>query len=420
MFAEVKRLNKGTAIRLAIAAGIAMGMVVVVLLITITRPNTASFCAKCHNDVTFNNACKKPLSKDIACIECHTHKNEGVAHLAVEIKDEHCTAESCHPLSKLSAQAVKYKKSILFQHKTHLAKLPGNLTLKCTSCHAHISNEKHFETDTKTCDTCHFINTTRPLYAQNKKPISDCALCHGRIEKTKDIYGKTFRHEAYEKNEKTDCSDCHFNIIQGDGRVDERNCYQCHAEISDYSKRVPDVHAIHIVKHKVACTSCHDALTHGWVTPGNPAHGNDSAQQPGAAAQKVQELIMMGMGGTGIRGEPDPMYLATLNCSACHKDKERFAHIEPKVCNNCHEKGFDKILTEQMRFVTSRLRLLRSLLTQAKRCNSDAASQAIHEAEVNYHLIREDGSSGAHNIKYIKYLLDYSITNLRQILEQKT
>lgn len=416
MFNEVKRLNARLAARLAITSGIAVGMVMVVLFVTIARPKTTSFCAKCHSTITFNNACKKP-SKDIDCIECHTHKNKGVAQMAVEIRDEHCTSESCHPLNKLMVQAVQYKNNIPFQHKTHVVKLPNNLTLKCTSCHAHIRSEKHFETDTSTCDTCHFINTTKPLYTENKKPISDCTLCHGHIEKTKDIYGKTFQHEAYEKNEKTDCSDCHFNTIQGDGRVDKRNCYQCHPEIADYSERGPDMHTIHIEKHKVACTSCHGSLTHGWITSDNPVYGDDSSQHPVATGHKVQELIMMGMGGVGIKGEPDPMYLATLHCSACHKDNQWFAYIEPKVCNNCHEKGFDKILAEQMRFITSRMRLLQGLLTRAKRRHKDTASQVIDEAEVNYHLIREDGSNGAHNIKYIKYLLDYSITNLRKTIK---
>lgn len=417
MFNEVKRLNTRLAVRLIIAAGIAIGMVMVALFVTITRSNTTSFCTKCHSDIIFNNACKKPSSKDIACIECHAHNNRGVAQMAVEIQDEHCTAESCHPLNKLKAQAVQYKKSITFQHKTHIVKFSNDLKLKCTSCHAHIRSEKHFEMDARTCDTCHFINTTKPLYTQKKRPISDCTLCHGHIETTKDIYGKIFQHEVYEKNDKVDCSDCHFNTIQGDGRVDKRSCYQCHAGIADYSEKVPDMHTIHIEKHKVACTSCHGSLTHGWIKTANLVSGDDSSQYPVATGQKVQELIMMGMGGVGIKGEPDPMYLATLHCSACHKDNQRFAYIEPKVCNNCHEKGFDTILVEQMRFVTSRMRLLQGLLTKAKRRHKDTASQVIDEAEVNYHLIREDGSNGAHNIKYIKYLLDYSITNLRQTIK---
>lgn len=416
MFAEVKKLNKRIAARLAIAAAVASGMVVAMMFIAVTRPKHTQFCAKCHNDISFTNACKKSSPGDIACIECHTHGNAGITVMAVEIRDEHCTAESCHPVGKLSAKTVQYKKITPFRHKTHTGKLASNLKLRCTSCHANINGEKHFEMDVTTCNTCHFINTMKPLYTQDNRPISDCSLCHGHIETIKDIYGKAFKHEVYETNEKVRCSHCHFETIQGNGRVDKKNCYRCHSEIADNFKSAPDMHHIHIEDHKIACTLCHESVTHGWDRPGNVDDGGNSGLHAVTADYKVQELIMMGMGGVGIKGEPDPMYIATLHCSACHKEKQRYANVDPNICNNCHEKGFDRILAEQMRFVTSQMRLLRSLLIKAKRRQDVNTNQVIYEAETNYNLVREDGSLGAHNIKYVKYLLDYSITNLKQIV----
>lgn len=418
MFAEVKRLNKGIVTKLAIATAIAVGVVIVTMFITVARPKHTQFCAKCHNNILFNNACKKSSPGDIACIECHTHENKGAAVMAVEIRDGHCTTESCHPLGKLSAKAVSYKKTKPFQHKTHAEKFDENLTLRCTSCHANLKGNKHFETDVNTCNICHFMNTTTPLYSQNRKPISDCVLCHGHVEKTREIYGKTFKHDLYEEIERVDCTDCHFKIVQGDGRVDKKSCYRCHKDVSDTFDNASDMHSAHIDRHKVACTSCHDSLIHAWVNAGDKPDGDDYDSQSVKANYKVQELIMMGKSGAGIEGEPDPMYLATLHCSACHKDKQGYANVKPDVCNNCHEKGFDKILTEQMRFVTSRMRLLKTLLTKAKRQYNADTNQSIQEAEMNYTLIKEDGSLGVHNIKYVKYLLDYSITNLQQVMKE--
>lgn len=417
MFAEVKKLNKRIVTRLAIAAAVASGMVVAIMFVTVTRPKQTQFCAKCHNNISFTNACKKSHPGDIACIECHTHENTGMSMMAVEIRDEHCTAEACHPISKLSASAVQYKKLRPFRHKTHIGMLASNLKLRCTSCHANISGDRHFETDVTTCNTCHFINTMRPLYTRDNKPISDCALCHTHIDKTIDIYGKVFTHEAYETNEKVRCSHCHFETIQGNGKVDERYCYRCHQEIADNFRSAPDMHRIHIDKHKIVCTLCHETVTHGWDSQGNMVDGDNSGLHAVTADYKVQEQIMKGMGGMGIEGEPDPMYIATLNCSACHKGKQRYTNVDPMVCNNCHEKGFDRILTEQMRFVTSQMRLLGNLLTKAKKRHDVNARQVIHEADTNYNLIRADGSLGAHNIKYVKYLLDYSVTNLKQIVK---
>ena len=121
MFEEVKRLNKSVAIWLAIISLMSAGIVVGVLFITVSQPKHSQFCAKCHNNISFNNACKKSLSEDIACIECHTHENKGMTVMATEIRDAHCTNDSCHPLTKLSATPVHYKGLKPFQHKTHLA-----------------------------------------------------------------------------------------------------------------------------------------------------------------------------------------------------------------------------------------------------------------------------------------------------------
>jgi hypothetical protein len=417
MFTEVKILNKKTAIRLAIIAFVAVGMAIFTLLISVTRPKYSQFCAKCHSNISFNNACKKAPSLDIACIECHTHENKGMGVMAVEIEDEHCTTESCHPLRKLSAKTAQYKKITPFQHKTHTDKFTDNLKLRCTSCHSNLGGEKHFEIDTNTCNICHFINAQQPLYTKDKKPLSHCILCHSHIEKTMEIYGKTFDHKVYEGNEKVGCTDCHFRIIQGEGAINKESCYQCHPKVADNLNNASDMHYNHVVRHKTGCTPCHTSITHGWSNLWDNVNGNDSNPRLFSVNCTVQNLILAGRGGAGIEGKPDPMYLATLNCSACHKDEKLFANVAKEVCNNCHEKGFDKILSEQMHFVSSEMRLLKNLLTKAKRNRNINENPLIQEAERNYHLIKEDGSLGVHNIAYVKDILDYSIVNLKQLVQ---
>ena len=473
MFEEVKKLNKSVAIWLAIISLLSVGIVVGVLFITVSQPKHSQFCAKCHNNISFNNACKKSLSEDIGCIECHTHENKGMTVMATEIRDTHCTNDLCHPLTKLSAMPVHYKGLKPFQHKTHLAinlnqitslspdqeevkKSPdgkvftredtkdefiGKLRLRCTSCHANIDGEKHFETDTSTCNTCHFIsqsdsvksspaspssreknslcetqNVWQSINTKDEKSISNCTLCHDHIEKSKEIYGKIFKHDVYKKSEKVSCTDCHFKTIQGDGKVDKKSCYQCHPKIANNFNNASDMHYIHIDKHKTPCTSCHTSITHGWVRANDKIYG-DSNTEHVDMEYKIQNLIIMGLGGMGIKGEPDPMHLATLNCSACHKDKQPYTNVASEVCNNCHNRGFDKMLSEQLHFVTSKMQRLRTLLVKAKRFhNSDTYDVSqytiIHEAEANYNLIKGDGSFGVHNIKYVKDLLDYSIAKL--------
>lgn len=420
MLEEVKRLNKRSAIKLAVFLGVAIGITLAVMFVTVISPKQTQFCASCHsksrNHISFKNGCKKSATEDVACSECHTHKNKGTAVMRVEIKDVCCTTESCHPLSTLSAKPVQYKKITPFEHGTHIDKLAENFKLRCTSCHTNLGGERHFEMDVNTCNTCHFMSSEIPGYTRDKKLVSDCTLCHTHIEKTREIYGKTFRHDMYEGNKKVSCSDCHFEIVQGNGKVDRESCYPCPVKVRDDLNSTSDIHPIPILKHKTTCTSCHASISHGWIRDNNNTiiRGNGYAVRNVDTGHNIQNLVMTGIGGVGIKGEPDPMYLATLNCSACHKNS-LFTKVKFQTCNNCHGKGFDKILFEQKRFVSVNLRILKTLLIKAKRHQGMDTDRIVREAKVNYDLIREDGSFGVHNIKYVKDLLGHSIGQLQRI-----
>ncbi len=433
MFAEVKKLNRKTAVTLGICAAIAIAITAATLVVTAAiKPKNVHVCLPCHNGVVFDNACKKTAPGDIACSECHGHENENPAVMTVTIRDSRCSSVPCHPSGKLSEKTVSYKETKPFRHDTHHKEFIKNLTTGCATCHAKTGDKKHFALDEEACNVCHFFqppdkhqkNPTvrdvlreitseagkQPLLTSDNKPISECTLCHGHIEKRIEIYGKTFVHGDYEKNKKASCNDCHFNIIQGSGKVIEERCYRCHTKIGDDPHDASNMHRKHVVGRKAACSACHTPIMHGWVVSGG--QGKENYRMSGVTpAYHVQDMLMAGSGGVGIANEPDPMYLATLNCVACHKDKKTFANMDPEVCGNCHEKRFNKILAEQMRFVTSRMRTLQLLLAKAKR-SANADIDVIFRAETNYNLIKEDGSRGVHNIKYVKELLKYSISRL--------
>jgi len=413
MFDEVKRLNGKRALKLAISSCIAIGILIGVLFLTTKRVQNSRFCAKCHTGESFNNACGKSLPEGVACIECHAHRNNN-AIMATEIRDKNCTRDSCHSIEKLNEKSVQFQSLTEFKHKTHREAFPSNLKLRCTSCHSFLGGEKHFETDVKTCYTCHFMNTQQPLPTEKNKPVSACSLCHRNIEKTLQIYNKVFDHTVYEEKVNVSCSDCHFAFIQGQGEVDKKNCYVCHQTVNNHFNKATEMHDIHITKHSTSCTPCHNTIEHTQNKGSDSVLSNMQTLSFDTSRYKTQRMIMAGTGGMGIDDEPDPMYLATLNCSACHKDKF-LSKVDPKVCNNCHKNGFDRILYEQMHFVKKKMQELKSLRKKMRRHSHNKENKSVKEAETNYHLIKEDGSLGVHNIKYTKDLLEYSISNLKQL-----
>ncbi|MDR4507862.1 MAG: hypothetical protein MRJ65_06440 [Candidatus Brocadiaceae bacterium] len=410
--------HKKTTLKLAVSAVIAVGAVAFVLTITVTRQKQTQFCINCHNTVTFNNKCADSLTNAVGCVECHSPKDNSREALTVEIKDERCTSESCHPVNRLPVGSLSDKTMKPFQHATHIDAFSANLKLRCTSCHAYLGGEKHFELDMDTCTLCHFLSTRQTLQTEDNKPISECTVCHGTIEKTKEIYEKTFEHATYENKEGVRCSDCHFETVQGHGAVDEANCYRCHTSVTDNYGNASDMHYNHIILRKTGCVPCHNKIKHGWTATEKEIDRKTNNQSPVYADYKIQQMIFRGTGGLGIKDEPDPMYLATLNCSGCHKEPF-YSPVNANVCNNCHEKGFVKILREQLRFVTREMRALSSLLKQAKKHSYGNTNAIINEAETNYRIIKEDGSFGAHNIKYVKDLLSYSREQLEKIIQNE-
>jgi hypothetical protein len=199
------------------------------------------------------------------------------------------------------------------------------------------------------------------------------------------------------------------------------------------------MHNDHVEKHKVPCSQCHDEISHKWddeyVNNILPTRGinseykyftsvSEKAKAGGLGNDAVinkkesifekesfylQRKIFAGEGGIGVERSPDPMYLATVNCIACHSDKS--LDVDPMVCNTCHEKGFDKTMAEQKEYITGLLGSLSKLLVDSQK--RGVSKPLIEEASHNYELIVNDRSSGAHNIKYIKDLINHSMQQLQ-------
>ncbi len=420
---------------------------ITLVVITAYKPGSPEFCARCHSMGPQYNTWSETVSCNTGCLSCHTHDNSGRT-LSVEIEDNNCTNTDCHPVEKLTSKVSNYKEAFPFNHKTHLKEYPTNLKLKCTGCHSYLGKDvqegtkaMHFGIDESACFACHFMNSKEPLLtAKDKIKVDECSLCHKDVEVKVLIYNKVFDHLKFQKERKVKCANCHFDTVHRGGDIEEKSCYRCHIKIPNDYQGAERMHNDHVREHKVPCYPCHNEILHKWggeyianILPERSAiSGGDDSSMASVATSKIEQGVVpvkaktqesifgkvsyllqrelyAGKGGRGIGDSPDPMYLATVNCTACHKNRDMSVH--PLACNVCHKKGFNKTMAEQKEYITGLLTSLAELLE--KNPNKGISRTLIDEARYNYNLIKNDGSFGVHNIKYAKDLINHSIQSLK-------
>jgi hypothetical protein len=243
------------------------------------------------------------------------------------------------------------------------------------------------------CTACHSGASFSAMVAAGQSPSEfktvaavtrqDCRACHQihtsyteadwALETTDPVNLYAFGELAYDGGKGNLCANCHQPRRVIDGYVDDAN-------------GVTNVSSTH------------------W----GPHHGPQSA-------------VLLGTGGAGdVAGVPSFHYrLVTDTCVSCHigpNASHTFAAVE-STCLDCHAE--DEDLDGAQDAIAAKITELHDLL-EAKGLYHDGhpvvGTYPTAEAEAlwNYILIAvEDGSLGAHNMPYIKALLDASIAALQ-------
>ncbi len=318
--------------------------------------------------------------------------------------------------------------------------------LNCAACHSYdASGQNHFAVDRQTCYTCHFTNQAF------NHGTGQCLNCH--VPPTRQILihaapatqgakPSIMNHQDI-LDRKIDCTSCHLDVIQGQGRVSARECTHCHDQASYLErfesrtlKDVEEYHRVHVAAQRARCPDCHGATTHALIEPTmvatsagflKPIIENCQHCHPDHHTEQVE--LLMGVGGAGNEpAMPNAMFGSRLNCQACHQQSGEDFKGDPLIqatastCIACHEQKYGDLLKQWLSEVSAYLTESEKALAQVKQRVEQRKAEGkpipekvaglIEAAEQNIHLVKT--GNGIHNRNFATHLLDVSDERLRE------
>lgn len=405
-----------------------------ILFVFLTAEFTSrpKFCTTCHYMQAFYDSWASSSHKDVPCAKCHfapgfksviETKTIGIVHLVTyvtnfykktkpmaEISDLSCLRSGCHETRLLHGR-VKFKK-VYFDHKPHLTSLRRGKKLRCTSCHSQIVQGNHMKVTESTCFICHFKS------GPGDPKIHNCTFCHDAPTRENGESDIRYDHSQVVE-QKIECERCHTEMIVGDGAVPLENCYNCHIEPErlEHYQDSDLMHKNHITDHKIECQQCHTLIQHK-LPEKDELHLLDCS---GCHVQphEAQITLFRGTGGFNAHEVPNPMFSKSITCKGCHifHSDKRNAKINgdtyrarPESCEECHGKGFGKLLLQWKNIADKKLSNIEADFKIASRAISQSSSRKKVEAlkllnEAGYNIEIVKVGKSVHNVQFADELL---------------
>ncbi len=172
------------------------------------------------------------------------------------------------------------------------------------------------------------------------------------------------------------------------------HCRVCHST-SHLGTRLPFQgleydHNRHIAAG-LTCDTCHSLEEHGKTTASlercmSCHHGKEQKRTCDSCHSAQASLYRGSLAGTDVKGEPDVMAKAGVECTGCHdlESKEPLVKSVQLACVGCHEKGFDEMAVEWINDDQKQAQALAVLLAraQAQAAAESGPSGASHRQAV--------------------------------------
>ena len=395
------------------------------------------FCSTCHIMRPYVQSWRGSThgKKGVECIQCHfppgfqnalASKFRAVSMLVsyitgtystkarAEIDDASCLRSGCHDRRLLEGK-VNFK-GVQFDHKPHLTEMRRGKKLRCQTCHSQIVQGSHITVTESVCFTCHFKDLK---HGRIEEPIGGCTGCHDVPAKPiKLATGDEYTHADYVKRGVA-CYKCHFDSVQGDGRVPKQVCLGCHSEPEHLAKFDDHefMHQNHVTKHKVECFHCHSEIRHGRNPEPEPV--DPLCNRCHSAKHDYTAQLYRGTGARGVKDKPSAMSAAHVQCIACHQFLGGIEGHAPrstyeageKSCVECHGKDIEGTLDSWKSDMAEALKKAEADVAKAEaavKATADAeakkkAESLLTDARYNLDLVRY--GKGVHNLEYAQAVL---------------
>lgn len=402
------------------------------------------FCNSCHIMNDYYHSWTVSDHNEVNCLDCHLQpgftgyvkgKINGLAQAVdcavgrvgtkpnATIVDRSCLRSECHSTEELMTDALDYN-GVKFAHENHIDKTVGGLTITCGTCHSHFEGEAHFSVNNNACYACHFLGRDTE---QGPLVQTECQSCHELPDQVIQRGFVKIDHQEFVSYEASCEDSCHKREVEQTSRVEETVCLTCHSFRLDDDTNSVELHAAHMVGHKVECFACHGKVPHGQTSVESVSAMMDCTNCHSDTHQ-VQRTIYSTEHPTQPHATDrvlSPMFLTHVECTGCHIEKTArnagtldsfgtVARAVPRACDACHEDGTGE------KYVPYWQERIKSLYAQVERRiqELEALAQAqsdpdrvqelgrrIQDAKTILDSVRFDGSWGVHNFKYTETLL---------------
>lgn len=406
---------------LSVLCGIVLGLFVLVNGAFFVSSYFPKSCVVCHYMDPFYDQWKTSKHAKVSCIKCHSFSPVFITVTTLKywtglynprpranVQDRACLASGCHE-GRIEEGKAKLG-GITFDHQEHMNKLKRGEMLRCTSCHYSIVQGEHISVDTGVCFLCHFKGIAQG------QALGGCPGCHGTPTGAVEHSGFRFSHDSYLKIG-VQCKQCHLRVAEGDGKVEDDRCFQCHVGRLQGKADPFALHRNHVTFNGIQCKKCHEKIRHGEVELVKTFEVQCDACHK--RLHNYQKEMYMGTGARGVQDTPSRMFSAQVSCDGCHTREvearesgvsfpgEKKLTAERKSCVVCHGKHYDLLLDDWIRESRTLVADLQRIVSAGEAAVGTGRSKSrkitdarslVADARENLALLR--AGRGAHNIEY--------------------